>query len=100
MLDAYRLYRFPANSRAEALTLKEQIEYAIGELQEALEALARGANDEAVGELWDALQTIEGAHRKFKFQKVWDGYLLTVAKCSMRGNYSMEAMCCDDWGLV
>lgn len=101
MIDSYRLYRFPANSRAERTKLAEQIEYASGEVTEAFEALVcEGSNMRVIEELWDAVLTLEGALRKFKPQDVRDGYYLVMAKNNERGDFSTEAVRCDDWGLV
>lgn len=100
VLDVDRLYRFPANSRAEEETLLDQAYYALAEVHEAITAIHKEEGSEAyIMELWDVIHAAEGALRKFKPQQVRDGYYLTVAKCNERGNYTAEAMRSDDWGL-
>ena len=101
MIDAYRLYRFPANSRAKKASLTEQIDYAGGEVTEAADALVyEGSNMRVIEELWDAIHAAEGALRKFKPQQVRDGYYLVMSKNNERGDYSTEAVKCDDWGMA
>ena len=101
MIDSFKLYRFPANSRAEALTLREQIDYVLDEAAEAAEAHAGFLGDEqTIGELWDVIHAAEGALRKFDPKMVTDCYYLTMAKNNRRGDYSDEAVSRDDWGLV
>lgn len=100
MLDDYRLYRFPANSRAEAATLAEQILRTDDEIHEAVLAAMEEGPERIIEELWDTIHAAEGALRKYKPQQVRDGYYLVMAKCNRRGDYSKEAIRCDDWGLV
>lgn len=101
MLDAYRLYRFPANSRAEGTIIREQIYRTMCETAEACEAeLCSEGTERIIEELWDTIHAAEGALRKFKPQQVRDGYYTVMAKNNQRGDYSTEAMRCDDWGLV
>ena len=100
MLDDYRLYRFPANSRAEKATLAEQMDYVIDEVREAVDALVyESDNIRIIEELWDTIHAAEGALRKFKPQQVRDGYLLVMAKNNGRGDYSIEAIKSEDWGI-
>ena len=99
MLDDYRLYRFPANSRAEASILAVQILHAKDEINEVIEATMESP-ERIIEELWDTIQACEGALRKFKTQQVRDGYYLVMGKNNERGDYSKEAVRCDDWGLV
>lgn len=101
MLGNYRLYRFPANSRAKKTSLAEQIDYAGGEVTEAIDALVyEGSNMRVIEELWDTIHAAEGALRKFKPQQVHDGYLMVMAKNNERGDFSTEAMQRDDWGMA
>jgi hypothetical protein len=99
MID-YKVYRFPANRRADDLTLAEQLEYACGEVVEAIEALASGESPERVlEEIYDAEQTLEGARRKFRDQQVLDAYYKVVAKCQCRGDYDVQDLVSGDWGI-
>ena len=101
MLDAYRLYRFPANSRAEVATFEEQMDKTHREAHEVLSAwISEEGEERLIEELWDTIHAAEGALRKFKPQQVRDGYFMVMAKNNERGDYDTEAVRCDDWGLV
>lgn len=98
MLDNFRLYRFPANSRAEASILAVQILHAKDEINEVIEATMESP-ERIIEELWDTIHAAEGALRKFKPQQVRDGYYLVMAKNNERGDYSIEAIKSEDWGI-
>ena len=97
MID-YKVYRFPANGRADDLELWEQLEYARGEAVEAIEAQGEGP-ERTIEELWDTIQAAEGALRKFRSQQVLDGYYKVVAKCQCRGDYDVQDLVSGDWGI-
>lgn len=99
MIDC-RVYRFPANSRAQELTIAEQVEYLCGEAVEVAEAGLDGGAAHVIEELWDVIHTAEGALRKFGEQRVRDGYYLVMAKNMERGDYCIEDLVRSDWGLA
>jgi hypothetical protein len=69
MLDVDRLYRFPSNSRAEAMALEMQMGHVMEEVYEAIHAVMVGETDEDIlMELWDVIHAAQGALRKFKPQ--------------------------------
>lgn len=95
------IYKFPASSRAEALTVCEQIDKIEEEVLEAAKALATEHSDERViEELWDVIHAAESALRKFKQKDVQDGALLVVVKNNRRGDYSVEAIRSEDWHVT
>lgn len=94
------IYRFPANGRAKACSLHEQLMRVTDEAAEAYVAEADGEGAERIiEELLDTIHAAEGALRKFKPQKVRDGYLQVVAKNNQRGDYSTSDLVSGDWGM-
>ena len=83
-----RIYRFPANQRAQAATLSDQLLKVIEEAREVLQAYENNEGDERIiEELWDSIQADEGALRKFPLSKVIKGFILVKLKSNKRGDY-------------
>ena len=83
-----RIYRFPANQRAQAATLSGQLLKIMEEAREVLQAYdEKEGSARVIEELWDLIQAAEGALRKFPLSDVIKGFILVKLKSRKRGDY-------------
>lgn len=83
-----RFYRFPPNRRAEDASLRQQISYMRGEVDEVMQAHLEDEGDaRVIEETMDVIQCAEGILRRYSIWAVLAGCARVKIKCFWRGDY-------------
>lgn len=81
-------YQFPANKRAEANWVWEQLDKVIEEAEEAARAYHyREGSDRVIEETWDVIAAAEGVLRNYKLRDVLVGKAKVLIKNRRRGDW-------------